>query len=206
MKMEIPAFARSFVMSPKRETEGSESKASSQPPQAADNSNSVEQSWIDEWNRKTELEPYRYISAEETSARLELGRIKRSLAWFREDLAITRPDLANKDFDFSLNEDGHIEILDRTGQLSDKDRADLARSLSEYRGFGSTVKNLAENLKQLVTRQRDNPVAQHALKGSTIGGYLDFSKILNSHDMLAEGKKQIIKHLKTPPPAISIKV
>ncbi|WP_296180229.1 hypothetical protein [Pseudomonas sp. UBA1879] len=146
---------------------------------------------------------YFAFSPEEASASLELSSLRLQFQIFREALKNTHPELASVHFDFGLDQNGQIEIIDNAGKLSDQQKSELANLLSAYNGFGASISDLVSSMKQLVREERGNASGPLNSTDRSIGSLIDFGKILNSGDAMVEFKKQVTTSLGNALPAIS---
>jgi len=143
------------------------------------------------------------VSTEEVLASLSLSYLKLQFDIFRNELEHTHPEFSGVHFDFGLDQNGQIEIIDTAGKLSDQQKSELASLLSDYNGFGASTREVVSSMKQLVSHEGVSSSDPSKSADRPIGSLIDFGKILSSCDAMVEFKKQIINSLDNALPFIS---
>lgn len=95
---------------------------------------------------------------------------------FRTELGVWRPELAKKDFGYTLDHDGNIKIIDYDNQLSDQDIEWLTDSFNEMGNFREGLRGHAKMLMTIVDHDTDRMKGHFKLDLINFQGVIDYAK------------------------------
>lgn len=133
-----------------------------------------------------------YISFKKMSAHISLEIMKTHYEGFIDKLRITHPELANKNFSFTINSQGSLEVLDPENTLSSEDRDYLAEQFNLNEGLTANAVSLQEIAKTLIQYGSNRENGTHSELSNNGHARLDFLKLLKSEDANKTFQEQIL--------------
>jgi len=97
---------------------------------------------------------------------------------FSERLKDLRPDIANTNYGFTLDENAKIKILDGRNKLSEADKLWLTDEINTFKDFGTTIHAHAKALMTLVDHREDFG-GKYNLNRHNFQSVIDYGEILN---------------------------
>ena len=97
---------------------------------------------------------------------------------FSERLKDLRPDIANTNYGFTLDENAKIKILDGRNKLSEADKLWLTDEINKFKDFGTTIHAHANALMTLVDHREDFG-GKYNLNRHNFQAVIDYGEILN---------------------------
>ncbi|MBD8492135.1 hypothetical protein [Pseudomonas syringae] len=119
-----------------------------------------------------------YLDDLKSFSNLEL-RIQQSIyARIVNELGVFRPDLASKNFSYTLGDNAEIKILNPDRSLSEGDLHDLEKIFNSHRKFKGSVSAYAKMAMTLVDHDDKAFGGKYKLDLSNIQNILDFGKLI----------------------------
>ncbi len=136
-----------------------------------------------------------YLIFTQQKANIALGNQESFLYHFKKQVLETRPDLAEKNFSFTLGDDAEIKILDSGKSLSDDDLKWLTRAINSDVDFKSSVRQGAKLIMSLVDHDPKNFSGKTNLTLLNFQDIVDLGKVLSDPIDITEGwMKQVKEH------------
>ena len=150
-----------------------------------------------------------YLEELKWDSNLEL-RVQQSIySKIRNELGVFRPDLASKNFSYTLGDDEQIKILNQDPSLTEDDLQYLTKIFNDRSGFRDSIHNHAKMAMALVDHDDEVFGGKYKLDLSNIQNTLDYGKLvmLNPEKMHEAFVRQIIEHSeKREKPLVDISV
>ncbi|WP_110950114.1 hypothetical protein [Pseudomonas bohemica] len=135
-----------------------------------------------------------YLSTLHTIACLRLKTMKWSYDSFENDLAKDAPELAEKDFGFSIDSRGRINILDPGRNLTSDDQCSLRRRLEQCHSLERSARGFVELVNFIAKYDKSEFSPFQHLKPGSLAESFDYRAILRSEDMSEAWRSQIHQH------------
>ncbi|WP_122550257.1 hypothetical protein [Pseudomonas viridiflava] len=136
-----------------------------------------------------------YLLSMRVSASRELDNQYAFFHHFKEQVLETRPDLAEKNFSFTLGDDAEIKILDPGKKLNDDDLQWLTRTINSDGDFKSSVRDGAKLIMSLVDHDPKNFSGKTNLTLLNFQDIIDLGKVISDPIDMTEGWiKQVKEH------------
>nr|WP_314575154.1 hypothetical protein [uncultured Pseudomonas sp.] len=132
-----------------------------------------------------------YISFKKMDAHISLGIMKIHYEAFIDRLSNTHPELANKNFSFTINDQGALEVLDPDNVLSSEERSYLKEQLNLHEGLTANAVSLQEIAKTLIQYGANRENGTYSKLSNNSHVRLDFLKLLKSEDANKALQEQI---------------
>ncbi|MGN2409213.1 hypothetical protein ACTACD_26000 [Pseudomonas syringae] len=146
-------------------------------------------------NEMREMTKEDYLIFTQQKANIALGNQESFLYHFKKQVLETRPDLAEKNFSFTLGDDAEIKILDSGKSLSDDDLKWLTRAINSDVDFKSSVRQGAKLIMSLVDHDPKNFSGKTNLTLLNFQDIVDLGKVLSDPIDMTEGwMKQVKEH------------
>jgi len=97
---------------------------------------------------------------------------------FSERLKDLRPDIANTNYGFTLDENAKIKILDGRNKLSEADKLWLTDEINKFKDFGTSIHAHSKALVTLVAHREDFG-GRYSLNRHNFQSVIDYGEILN---------------------------
>ena len=133
-----------------------------------------------------------YISFKKVDAHITLEIMKTHYEAFIDKLRNTRPELVNKNFSFTINDQGGLEVLDPDNVLSSEERSYLTEQLNLHEGLTANAASLQEIAKTLLQYGSNRENGTHSKLSNSGHVRLDFLKLLKSEDANKTLQEQIL--------------
>ncbi|WP_024675685.1 hypothetical protein ACTACG_14715 [Pseudomonas syringae] len=111
---------------------------------------------------------------------LELALISNTYDSFREKLQEIHPEIASKNFGFTLNENASIKIIDYDNSLTENDKSVLTHAINGFREFKGQIQQHATTIMTLVDHDHETFGGRYRLDISNFQEVIDYGKIMNS--------------------------
>ena len=164
-----------------------------------------EQPWLAEPNLKNITSMADYLSVKRIDAAISLELSKVAYTSFKNEIYNLRPELASKDFSFSLDAAGNIRIIDPHGSLSSEEKTWLTERL-DHRGLKDHLTDHSKTSELLAKYDKTGFSAGYKLEKPDLAHIIDYGKILESDDMEQTWKNQISERAEKRIPFISERI
>ncbi|WP_122668400.1 hypothetical protein [Pseudomonas viridiflava] len=144
-------------------------------------------------NELREMTKEQYLTFASMEASIELSNQYSFFCYFKEQILDTRPDLAEKNFSFTLGDDAEIKILDSGKSLSDDDLKWLTRAINSDVDFKSSVRQGAKLIMSLVDHDPKNFSGKTNLTLLNFQDIVDLGKVLSHPIDITEGWMNQVK-------------
>ncbi|WP_122860408.1 hypothetical protein [Pseudomonas viridiflava] len=146
-------------------------------------------------NEMREMTKEQYLTFASMEASIELSNQYSFFCYFKEQILDARPDLAEKNFSFTLGDDAEIKILDSGKSLSDDDLKWLTRAINSDVDFKSSVRQGAKLIMSLVDHDPKNFSGKTNLTLLNFQDIIDLGKVISDPIDMTEGwMKQVKEH------------
>lgn len=136
-----------------------------------------------------------YLLSMRVSAARELGNQELFFGAFKKQVAHIRPDLAEKNFSFTLGDDAEIKILDPGKKLNDDDLQWLTRAINSDGDFKGSVREGAKLIMTIFDHDSKNFSGKTNLNLLNFQDIVDLGKVLSDPIDMTEGwMKQVKEH------------
>lgn len=99
---------------------------------------------------------------------------------FMKKLAETHPEIAEKNFGFTLDEDASIKIIDYNDSLTDSEKNVLTEAINDFEGMKAGLRSTARGLMALVDHDLKTFEGRYSLDIENFQNVIDFGKLLSS--------------------------
>lgn len=164
-----------------------------------------EKPWLAEPNLKAIKSMGEYLSFKKVEANIALELAKFAYISFKNEIYNLRPELASKDFSFSLDATGNIRIIDTHGTLSNEEKTWL-RARLDHRGLKGHLTDHLKTSELLAKYEKTGFGAGYKLENMELARIIDYGKILESDDMEQTWKNQIAERAEKRTPFISERI
>jgi hypothetical protein len=164
-----------------------------------------EKPWLAEPNLKAIKSMGEYLSFKKVEANIALELAKVAYTSFKNEIYNLRPELASKNFSFSLDATGNIRIIDTHGTLSNEEKTWLTDRF-DHRGLKSHLTDHFKTSELLAKYDKTGFSAGYKLENMDLARITDYGKILESDDMEQTWKNQISKRAEKRTPFISVHI
>ena len=144
-------------------------------------------------NEMREMTKEDYLIFTQLKANIALDNQESFLYHFKKQVLETRPDLAEKNFSFTLGDDAEIKILDSGKSLSDDDLKWLTRAINSDVDFKSSVRQGAKLIMSLVDHDPKNFSGKTNLSLLNFQHIIDLGKVLSHPIDMTEGWMKQVK-------------
>ena len=138
-----------------------------------------------------------YLSGLRIFAYLELQMMKWSYDSFDNDLAKENPELAEKNFGFSIDRSGRINILDPDESLSEEEVSCLTQRLEQCDGLQRGAREITQIIKLIAKYDKAEFGQYQNLNPGALAESLDYRAIFRSEDMAQTWRSQLHQHAQT---------
>ncbi|MEE5113573.1 hypothetical protein V2J95_02125 [Pseudomonas alliivorans] len=146
-------------------------------------------------NEIREMTKEDYLIFTEHKANIALSDQESFLYYFKKQILEMRPDLAEKNFSFTLGDDAEIKILDSGKSLSDDDLNWLTSAINSGADFKNSVRQGAKLIMSLVDHDPKNFSGKTNLSLFNFQHIIDLGKALTDpHSMIEGWMKQVKEH------------
>jgi len=149
-------------------------------------------------NETREMTKDQYIDSMKRKSELQLRILRSDHDKFQRNLMSIRPDLAQKNFSFTLGDDAELMILDPNGTLSPGEKNLLTDTLNTKTDIKGIVQTHAKIMMTLVDHDTKTFQGQYKLSLLNIHNVIDYGKVIESrkNDMNEGWTGQIRQNLK----------
>lgn len=121
-----------------------------------------------------------YVAHKKRLDVLELALVNVTYDSFRKELQETHPDIARKNFGFTLNESASIKIIDYYNSLTENDTSVLTHAINGFREFKEQLQHHAKTIMTLVDHDHETFGGRYKLDISNFQDVIDYGKIMNT--------------------------
>ncbi|TDV55879.1 hypothetical protein EC919_103426 [Pseudomonas graminis] len=164
-----------------------------------------ERPWLAEPNLKAIKSMGEYLSFKKMEANIALELAKVAYTSFKNEIYNSRPELAAKDFSFSLDATGNIRIIDTHGTLSNEEKTWLIERI-DHRGLKDHLTDHLKTSELLAKYEKTGFSAGYKLENMDLARIIDYGKLLESDDMEQTWKNQISVRAEKRTPFISVRI
>ncbi|MEQ4285414.1 hypothetical protein [Pseudomonas syringae] len=121
-----------------------------------------------------------YVAHKKRIDVLELALVNVTYDSFRKELQETHPDIARKNFGFTLTESASIKIIDYDNSLTANDTSVLTHAINEFRELKEQIQHHAKTIMTLVDHDHETFGGRYKLDISNFQDVIDYGKIMNT--------------------------
>ncbi|WP_116865719.1 hypothetical protein [Pseudomonas syringae] len=121
-----------------------------------------------------------YVAHKKRLDVLELALVNVTYDSFRKELQETHPDIARKNFGFTLTESASIKIIDYDNSLTANDTSVLTHAINEFRELKEQIQHHAKTIMTLVDHDHETFGGRYKLDISNFQDVIDYGKIMNT--------------------------
>lgn len=121
-----------------------------------------------------------YVAHKKRLDVLELALVNVTYDSFRKELQETHPDIARKNFGFTLTESASIKIIDYDNSLTENDTSVLTHAINGFREFKEQLQHHAKTIMTLVDHDHETFGGRYKLNISNFQDVIDYGKIMNT--------------------------
>ncbi|PYD17969.1 MULTISPECIES: hypothetical protein [Pseudomonas syringae group] len=121
-----------------------------------------------------------YVAHKKRLDVLELALVNVTFDSFRKQLQETHPDIARKNFGFTLTESASIKIIDYDNSLTENDTSVLTHAINGFREFKEQLQHHAKTIMTLVDHDHETFGGRYKLDISNFQDVIDYGKIMNT--------------------------
>ncbi|MBA1232120.1 hypothetical protein G7013_20955 [Pseudomonas viridiflava] len=137
-----------------------------------------------------------YVAREKSFNAIDLRLMQISYDAYRKELLTTHPEVANKKFGFTLDENAALKIIDYDNSLNEADKAVLTASINNFQDLKSMVQANAKMLMTLVDHDHETFGSRYDLNIGNFQSIIDYDKVLTAgaKNMENEWVRQVQSH------------
>ncbi|WP_122665413.1 hypothetical protein [Pseudomonas viridiflava] len=122
-----------------------------------------------------------YVEGQYHKSFILLGKQHKIFNAFMEELHFMDPDVAVKNWSYTLGPDGEVKVLDPKGNLTEAETDRLTEAMNKFKEFKSNIQDHAKTIMRIVDHDTEK-----------FGGKYDIS-LLNFHTIIDYGIMNFIK-------------
>ncbi|RMT81998.1 hypothetical protein [Pseudomonas viridiflava] len=121
-----------------------------------------------------------YVAYKKIFSAMELDLMRITYDAYRKELADTHPEIASKNFSFTLDEDASLKIIDYDNNLTETEKAILTESINKFQELKSMAQTNAKTIMDLVDHDHDNFGRRYNLNIDNFHRVIDYAKLINT--------------------------
>ncbi len=121
-----------------------------------------------------------YVAYTKVFSAMEQDLMRITYDAYRRQLVDTQPDLASKNFGFTLDENASLKIIDYDNSLTEADEVALTESINNFQELKSMAQTNAKKLMTLVDHDHKTFGSRYNLNIGNFHSIIDYGKIIEA--------------------------